>query len=86
MKRLLVFIGAIFFLMNIQAQECIKWDHDIDSLSLSYPIIFVDGIEITEDDMFKLDSTDIVSVNVIKEGPIYDLVAPRKGKIMIIKT
>jgi|WetSurMetagenome_2_1015567.scaffolds.fasta_scaffold318053_1 hypothetical protein len=86
MKRLQVFIGVIFFLLNIQAQERIKWNQDIDSLSLSYPIIFVDGIEISEDDMTKLDSADIISVNVIKEGPIYELVTPRKGKIMIIKT
>ncbi|MBP8936458.1 MAG: hypothetical protein KBG68_12340 [Prevotella sp.] len=86
MKRLQVFIGALFFLLNIQAQERIKWNQNIDSLSLSYPIIFVDGIEISDDDMAKLDPTDMISVNVIKEGPIYDLVAPRKGKIMIIKT
>lgn len=86
MKRLQVFIGALFFLLNIQAQERIKWNQDIDSLSLSYPIIFVDGIEISDDDMAELDPTDMISVNVIKEGPIYDLVAPRKGKIMIIKT
>ncbi len=85
MKRLQVFIGALFFLLNIQAQERIKWNQNIDSLSLSYPIIFVDGIEISDDDMAKLDPTDMISVNVIKEGPIYDLVAPRKGKIMIIK-
>ena len=85
MKRLQVFIGALFFLLNIQAQERIKWNQNIDSLSLSYPIIFVDGIEISNDDMAKLDPTDMISVNVIKEGPIYDLVAPRKGKIMIIK-
>ena len=80
MKRLQVFIGALFFLLNI------KWNQNIDSLSLSYPIIFVDGIEISDDDMAKLEPTDMISVNVIKEGPIYDLVAPRKGKIMIIKT
>ena len=86
MKRLQVFIGALFFLLNIQAQERIKWNQNIDSLSLSYPIIFVDGIEISDDDMAKLDPTDMISVNVIKEGPIYDLIAPRKGKIMIIKT
>lgn len=86
MKRLQVFIGALFFLLNIQAQKRIKWNQNIDSLSLSYPIIFVDGIEISDDDMAKLDPTDMISVNVIKEGPIYDLVAPRKGKIMIIKT
>ena len=86
MKRLQVFIGALFFLLNIQAQERIKWNQNIDSLSLSYPIIFVDGIEISDDDMAKLEPTDMISVNVIKEGPIYDLVAPRKGKIMIIKT
>ena len=86
MKRLQVFIGALFFLLNIQAQERIKWNQNIDSLSLSYPIIFVDGIEISDDDMAKLDPTAMISVNVIKEGPIYDLVAPRKGKIMIIKT
>lgn len=86
MKRLQVFIGALFFLLNIQAQERIKWNQNIDSLSLSYPIIFVDGIEISDDDMAKLDPTDMISVNVIKEGPIHDLVAPRKGKIMIIKT
>ena len=86
MKRLQVFIGALFFLLNIQAQERIKWNQNIDSLSLSYPIIFVDGIEISDDDMAKLDPTDMISVNVIKEGPIYDLVEPRKGKIMIIKT
>ena len=86
MKRLQVFIGALFFLLNIQAQERIKWNQNIDSLSLSYPIIFEDGIEISDDDMAKLDPTDMISVNVIKEGPIYDLVAPRKGKIMIIKT
>ena len=86
MKRLQVFIGVLFFLLNIQAQEHIKWDQDIDSLSLSYPIIFVDGIEISDDDMAKLDPTDMIYVNVIKEGPIYDLIAPRKGKIMIIKT
>ena len=86
MKRLQVFIGALFFLLNIQAQERIKWNQNIDSLSLSYPIIFVDGIEISDDDMAKLDPTDMISVNVIKEGPIYDLVAPRKGKIIIIKT
>ena len=86
MKRLQVFIGALFFLLNIQAQERIKWNQNIDSLSLSYPIIFVDGIEISDDDVAKLDPTDMISVNVIKEGPIYDLVAPRKGKIMIIRT
>ena len=51
MKRLQVFIGALFFLLNIQAQERIKWNQNIDSLSLSYPIIFVDGIEISDDDM-----------------------------------
>ena len=86
MKKKLLFF--VFLLVSLQgkAQQTITWDSDIDSVTLAYPIIFVDGVEIGDEDMAKIDTADVVSINILKDGPIYDLVAPRTGKIVMVKT
>ena len=90
---MLYFLIRYFYLYNINYTLLIyndwfilTWDSDIDSVTLAYPIIFVDGVEIGDEDMAKIDTADVVSINILKDGPIYDLVAPRTGKIVMVKT